>query len=59
MVLNIANIFVEFLKKHAEEKFTAKQIAEWIFQNYPEKCRAKQERSIIIVTPLDNDTALI
>lgn len=59
MSLNIANTVVDFLKQHPEEKFTAKQIAAWIFQTYPQECRAKQERSTAIVTPLDSDAALI
>jgi hypothetical protein len=57
--LNIANTVVEFLKGRPDEKFTAKQIAEWIFQTYPEECRAKQQRSTAVVTRLDSDAAVI
>lgn len=59
MSLNIANTVVEFLKGRPDEKFTAKQIAEWIFQTYPEECRAKQQRSTAVVTRLDSDAAVI
>ncbi|WP_273754183.1 hypothetical protein [Bartonella sp. MM73XJBT.G] len=41
------------------KKFTAREIAQWIFENYPEKCRQKQKRSTATITPLKNDTALI
>ena len=39
MALNIPNSVVEFLKQHPEQKFTPKQIAEWIFETYPNECR--------------------
>jgi len=60
MSLNIPDRVVEFLASHPDERFTAKQIAEWIFQQYPDACRAKQARSQgRRVAPLDNDGALV
>jgi hypothetical protein len=29
---------LSFLKERAGEKFTARQIAEWVFSTYPEEC---------------------
>jgi hypothetical protein len=35
----------EFLKQNPEQAFTAYEIAEWFFENYPEECKDKQENS--------------
>lgn len=59
MALNLSNIVAEFLKSNPEHKYTTKQIAEWIFDTYPEECRLKQNRSKAEVFPLNTDTALI
>lgn len=59
MPLNLANTVVEFLQQNPEEKFTAREIANWIFETYPDECRMKQSRSTAIVNPLDSDTALL
>ena len=52
MGLNIVNITVQFLKDNPENKFTAKEIAEWIFKTYPAECKEKQQRSKAKVNPL-------
>ncbi len=49
----------EFLKSRPDERFTARDIANWIFEAYPEECREKQSRSQAVVTRLDTDEALI
>ncbi len=59
MGLNLANIVVEFLRQNPQRKFTAREIAKWIFATYPVECRQKQQRSNAKVIPLDNDTALV
>jgi len=59
MALNLANTVVEFLQQHPEQKFTARDIAHWIFETYPDECRQKQERSTAIVNPIDSDAALV
>ncbi len=41
---------VEFLKQNAEKKYTAREIAEWIFKQYPKECAAKKERAKNITT---------
>lgn len=55
MALNLSKTFVEFLKTHAEQKFTARQIADWVFETYPEECAEKKKRSANI----DRDEDLI
>ena len=59
MALNLANTVVEFLQQNPEQKFTAREIANWIFETYPDECRQKQKRSTATVNPLDNETALL
>ena len=59
MALNLKSRVVEFLQNRPGQKFTARDIATWIFKNYPDECRKKQERSTATKIPLDNETALI
>ena len=59
MALNLANTVVEFLHQNPEQKFTAREIANRIFEKYPDECRQKQKRSTATVNPLDNETALL
>jgi hypothetical protein len=53
MALNLSKIVVDFLKKHAEEKFTARQIAEWVFETYQEECQTKKANSQVLGTDAD------
>jgi uncharacterized protein len=59
MALNLNRTVVEFLKTKPEEKFTAREIANWIFETYPNECREKKEKSTATAFPLNSDTALI
>ncbi len=59
MALKLANTVVEFLQQNPEQKFTAREVANWIFATYPEECRQKQKRSTATLNPLDNETALL
>jgi hypothetical protein len=59
MALNLSNTVTAFLKDNPEQKYTARQIAEWIFEIYPDECRAKQERSKATKNPLDSDSELL
>ena len=45
MTLNLANTVVEFLQQNPGQRFTAREIADWVFETYPDECRQKQERS--------------
>ncbi|GAB3939291.1 COG2958 family protein [Larkinella terrae] len=59
MSLNLVHTVTEFLKSSPDNKFTARQIAEWIYQTYPDECRKKQEQSRAIVIPLNTEAALL
>ena len=59
MALKLTDKIVAFLEQNPERKFTAREIAKWIFETYPDECRQKQKRSKATKTPLDNDTMLL
>ncbi|MFO9752125.1 hypothetical protein SDC11_07635 [Legionella pneumophila serogroup 1] len=59
MSLNLTKTVVDFLQKNSGKKFTAREIAEWIFINHSEECKKKQERSKATLIPLDSDNAVI
>ncbi len=59
MALNLAEKVKELLENNSEQRFTAREIATWIFETYPEQCRKKQTRSTATVNPIDNDHALL
>lgn len=43
--MNLAKLVIGFLNERSEQKFTARQIAEWIFATYPEECHEKRSNS--------------
>lgn len=53
MGLNLAKTVVDFLAGRSEQKFTARQIAEWIFENYPAECQDKKAKSTFIQSDAD------
>jgi len=55
MALNLAKAVISYLKDRPEEKFTARQIAEWVFATFPEECQAKKQSSKFIT----NDAELV
>jgi hypothetical protein len=59
MALNLAKTVVDYLKERPEQKFTARDIANWIFETYPELCREKREKSTATTFPLNSDNALV
>lgn len=52
--LKLPNKVLKFLRQNPEQKFTAEEIANWIFETYPDDCREKLER-----TGVDNEIALL
>lgn len=56
---NLVEMVHECLSSSPEQRFTARQMADWIFETYPERCRQKQERSTATVIPISDDAALI
>ena len=59
MALNLSNTIVDLLKTNPGQKYTARDIANWIFATFPEECLAKREKSTATAIPLDSDEALI
>lgn len=55
MALNLAKAVIGYLKERPEEKFTARQIAEWVFATFPDECHAKKQSSKFIT----NDAELV
>ena len=55
MALNLGKVVLDFLTVHPDEKFSARQIAAWIFATFPEECQAKKANS----QALDTDTDLL
>lgn len=45
MALNLAKTVIGYLKEHPEKKFTARQIAEWLFSSYLDECQEKRANS--------------
>lgn len=45
MALNLRQAVVDFLKDRAGQKFTARQISEWLFETFPEECQEKRAKS--------------
>ncbi len=46
MALNLAIRTREFLKANPDEKFTAREIAQWVFEQFPAECAEKKAASI-------------
>jgi len=55
MRLNLSQTVIDYLRSHPEKKFTARHMAQWVFDNFPNECQAKKQRSKFIAT----DTQLI
>ncbi len=47
MKLDLTKITAKYLKQNPGQKFTAREIAEWVLEAYPKECREKQKRSTI------------
>ncbi len=50
MTLNLGKSVVDYLTAHPEEKFSARQLAEWIFAAFPAECHAKKASSQALET---------
>lgn len=53
MSLKLRSTIIEFLSSNIEERYTARQIAEWIYEEYPEECEKKKNRSNSITNDID------
>ena len=45
MPLNLSKKTIAFLKERSNEKFSARDIALWVFKNNPSECAQKKEKS--------------
>lgn len=45
MALNLSRCIVDYLQANPEEKFTARQIADWVFVTFPAECQQKRANS--------------
>ncbi len=59
MRFSIQNFVREMLRQEPETRFTARQIAEWIIENFPEAVEDKRQRSRARKTPLDTNHAML
>jgi uncharacterized protein len=59
MKLDLSKKIVECLSQAPEQKFTAREIAQWIFDNNPKAMDAKRKRSTAKDNKLNDDKALI
>ncbi len=59
MTLRLRDRTIEFLQTDPNTKFTARQIAEWVYETYPNECEAKRVRSTARVFPLDDRNSFI
>ena len=50
----LADKVIEHLSQNPERKFKAREIADWIFETYPEECQEKK-----VNTTIDSDAALV
>lgn len=50
MSLQLDTTVAEFLKDNSESKFTAREISDWIFRNFPAECEEKKANSNSIET---------
>lgn len=53
MALNLAKTIINFLKDHPDEKYTPRELADWVFKTFPDECQAKKESSQRITTDAD------
>ena len=53
MSLNLRKTVITFLSSNIEERYTAREIAEWIFSKYPKECEEKKNRSKSITNDID------
>ncbi len=59
MSLKLRDKTYEFLSAQPNQRFTARQIADWMFETYPAECEEKQQNSTATANPLDSDKLLI
>jgi hypothetical protein len=59
LALNLSKTVTDYLKQRAEQKFTARQIAQWVVDTYPAECQEKMAKSNAITTDVDLKQQLV
>ena len=59
MTLSISKVVPQRLLENPEKRYTAREIALWIFDNFRDECEEKRARSTARKFPLNTDDALI
>ena len=59
MSLDLKPKIVAFLSENMDQKYTAREIAEWVFQTYPEACEERRKSSKATVRTLEDDHTLL
>ena len=59
MASNLGTKVFEFLKENPDKKYTAREIAIWIFESFPEYIEKKKSRSKATVIPINDDDSVI
>ncbi len=59
MKFNLGTKVFEYLKENSEKKFTAREVATWIHETFPEYIERKKNSSKATVIPLNDDDAVI
>ncbi len=59
MGLKIIDKTATLLKANPNQKFTAREIADWIFENFPAECEKKRQASSAKVISLETDDAFV
>lgn len=55
MGIQLTKLTKDFLSAHPEQKFTAREIADWIFNTYPAECEQKKTNSASSSMKTDDD----
>lgn len=59
MALNLNKLVLQYLQARPDQRFTARQIAQWIFDTFPKECEEKRKKSTATVQPMDSNIALV
>lgn len=55
MALNLGKRLIDFLKANPDTSYTAREIAEWVFDQFPDECNEKKEASTADYLKTDKD----
>ena len=53
MAMNLSKVVLDFLKDRTGQKFSAREIADWVFATFPDECQTKKQNSLNLNTDTD------